>query len=180
MLEKEPVCATVYLVALTPSPNLILSPLALDTNAYPARALGEWLTTFHLAAVILDPYTNESSWILNTAVRILRSFGDSATRTSLIVTATAEETRSFLGPLAKEFLVFTDPERAAVKAFELTTLPAFAFIRSDGTMPAVAQGWNALEWRSVAQTIAETTAWTAPLIPATGDPVSFSGTPALG
>jgi len=180
VLEKEPVCATVYLVALTPSPNLILSPLALDTNAHPARALGEWLTTFHLAAVVLDPYTNESSWIINTAVRILRSFGDSATRTSLIVTATAEETRSFLGPLAKEFLVFTDPERAAVKAFGLTTLPAFAFIGSDGTMPAVAQGWNALEWRSVAQTIADTAAWTAPHIPATGDPVSFSGTPALG
>jgi hypothetical protein len=180
VLEKVPSCATVYLVALTPSPNLILSPLALDTNAHPARALGEWLTTFHLAAVVLDPYTNESSWIINTAVRILRSFGDSATRTSLIVTATAEETRSFLGPLAKEFLVFTDPERAAVKAFGLTTLPAFAFIRSDGTMPAVAQGWNALEWRSVAQTIADTTAWTAPHIPATGDPVSFSGTPALG
>ena len=101
MLEKVPSCATVYVVALTPSPNLILSPLALDTKAHPARALGEWLTTFHLAAVVLDPYTNESSWILNTAVRILRSFGDSAARTSLIVTATAKETRSFLCPLAK-------------------------------------------------------------------------------
>ncbi|MEY2959306.1 MAG: hypothetical protein RLZZ01_1874, partial [Actinomycetota bacterium] len=36
-----------------------------------ARQLDEWLTTFHLASVVLDPYTNESSWILKTAVRIL-------------------------------------------------------------------------------------------------------------
>jgi hypothetical protein len=110
----------------------------------------------------------------------LRSFGDSAARTSLIVTASADEARSFLGPLAKEFLVFTDPDRAAVKAFGLTTLPAFVFVRSDGTIPAVAEGWDSAEWRKVAQVIADTTAWTAPSMPAAGDPVSFSGTPALG
>ena len=174
------VCATVNTVAATPSPELLLEPLSLEGDGFPARTLSEWLTTFHLASVVLDPYTNESSWILATAARILRSFGDSAARTSLIVTAPAAETRSFLGPLAKEFLVFTDPDRTAVKAFGLTTLPAFVFVRSDGTIPAVAEGWDAAEWRKVAKAIADTTAWTAPSIPAAGDPVSFSGTPALG
>ena len=174
------VCATVETVVATPSPDLLLEPLSLEADAFPARKLSEWLTTFHLASVVLDPYTNESSWILPAAARILRAFGDSAARTSLIVTANADQTRSFLGPLTKEFLVFTDPDRAAVKAFGLTTLPAFVFVRSDGTIPAVAEGWDGVEWRKVAKAIADTTAWTAPSIPAAGDPVSFSGTPALG
>lgn len=174
------VCATVNTVAATPSPDLLLEPLSLEADGFPARTLSEWLTTFHLASVVLDPYTNESSWILNTAARILRSFGGSAARTNLIVTATADETRAFLGPLAKEFLVFTDPDRAAVKALGLTTLPAFVFVRSDGTINAVAEGWDAPAWRQVAKAIADTTAWSVPSIPAAGDPVSFSGTPALG
>jgi hypothetical protein len=59
-------------------------------------------------------------------------------------------------------------------------LPAFVFVRSDGTIPAVAEGWDSTEWRKVAQVIADTTAWTAPSMPAAGDPGSFSGTPALG
>jgi hypothetical protein len=59
-------------------------------------------------------------------------------------------------------------------------LPAFVFVRSDGTINAVAEGWDAAQWRKVAKAIADTTAWTAPSIPASGDPVSFSGTPALG
>ena len=29
---------------------------------------------FHLAIVVLDPYTYESSWILDTATRVLRNF----------------------------------------------------------------------------------------------------------
>ena len=177
---NQRVCATVNTVAATPSPDLLLEPLSLEADGFPARTLSEWLTTFHLASVVLDPYTNESSWILNTAARILRSFGGSAARTNLIVTATADETRAFLGPLAKEFLVFTDPDRAAVKALGLSTLPAFVFVRSDGTINAVAEGWDAPAWRQVAKAIADTTAWSVPSIPAAGDPVSFSGTPALG
>jgi len=59
-------------------------------------------------------------------------------------------------------------------------LPAFVFIRADGTVPAVAEGWSPIEWRAVAKSIASTTAWTAPAIPAPGDPAAFAGTPALG
>ena len=100
-------------MAATPSPDLILEPLSLEADGFPARPLSEWLTTFHLASVVLDPYTNESSWILPTAARILRAFSGAAARTNLIVTAPAADAAAFLGPLAKEFLVFTDPDRAA-------------------------------------------------------------------
>jgi hypothetical protein len=82
--------------------------------------------------------------------------------------------------LAKEFLVFTDPDRAAVKSFGLSTLPALVFVRSDGTIPAAAEGWNPGEWRAVSKVIADVTSWTAPAIPGLGDPTAFAGTPALG
>ena len=82
---------------------MIISP-NLDTQLQPlngdARPLEEWLTTFHLASVVLDPFTNESAWILPTAVRILRQFGGASVRTNFVVTATAQETREFLGPYA--------------------------------------------------------------------------------
>ena len=55
--------------------NIQTSP---DTQLQPlkgaARPLEQWLTTFHLATIVLDPFTNESAWILPTAVRILRQF----------------------------------------------------------------------------------------------------------
>jgi hypothetical protein len=53
------------------------------------------------------------------------------------------------------------------------------FLRSDGTVPAAAEGWNPAAWREVANTIAETVAWSKPLIPQAGDPGAFKGTPAL-
>ena len=85
----------------------------------------------------------------------------------------------FLGPLITQFLVFVDDDRVAVKALGLESLPAFVFIRVDGTVPAAAEGWNPAEWRAVAATIASTTAWEAPDIPLVGDPGPFHGTPAL-
>ena len=39
---------------MNPSPDVVLT--ALDGDA---RPLEEWLTTFHLASVVLDPFTNE-------------------------------------------------------------------------------------------------------------------------
>ncbi len=59
----------------------------------------EWLTTFHLASVVLDPYTNESSWVLKSAVRILEEFRGSHARVNFIVTADDDDARAFLGPL---------------------------------------------------------------------------------
>jgi hypothetical protein len=161
-------------VAKDPPPDLALNPLGGET-----RPLGEWLTTFHLATVALDPYTNESAWILTTAVRVLEGLRGSDARVNLLVTAAEEDVRAFLGPLVKQFLVFVDDDRAAVKALGLEALPAFVFVRVDGTVPAAAEGWNPSDWRSVAETIAATTAWEAPDIPLVGDPGPFHGTPAL-
>ena len=160
----------------TKLPNdLLLRPL----DGEP-RELEEWLTTFHLASVVVDPYTNESSWVLKTAVRILEGFRGSHARVNFVVTANEDDTRAFMGPLATQFLVFCDPDRTLVKALEVDTLPAFVFIRVDGEAAAVAEGWNAQEWRRVAAEIAATTKWRAPMIPAPGDPGSFAGSPALG
>lgn len=154
--------------------DLTLTPLKGD-----AKTLHQWLTTFHLASVVLDPFTNESAWILKTAARILRQFSGAAVRINFIVTCDASDARAFLGPLADEFLVFCDPDRVAVKALGLSELPAFVLIKSDGSVPIAAQGWTSAEWKEVAAAVAVLTSWSRPTIPAPGDPGSFRGTPAL-
>lgn len=160
----------------TKLPNeLMLKPLGAE-----ARPLADWLTTFHLAAVVLDPYTNESSWILKTAVRILEEFRGSHARVCFIVTANDDDAKAFMGPLAERFLVFTDADRSVVKALELEQLPAFAFVRVDGEAVAVAQGWHSGQWHAVAESIATTTSWNVPTIPAAGDPGPYAGSRAAG
>ena len=154
--------------------DLTLTPLTGD-----AKTLHQWLTTFHLASVVLDPFTNESAWILKTAARILRQFSGAAVRINFIVTCDATDARAFLGPFADEFLVFCDPDRVAVKALGLSELPAFVLIKSDGSVPIAAQGWTSAEWKEVAAAVAVLTSWSRPTIPAPGDPGSFRGTPAL-
>ena len=163
-----------HLVAKDPPADLELTPLGGE-----ARPLSDWLTTFHLATVALDPYTNESAWILPTATRILEGLRGSDARVNLLVTAPDDDAKAFLGPLVKQFLVFVDADRSVVKALGLETLPAFVFIRVDTTVPAATEGWNPAQWRSVAATIAATTAWQPPDIPMIGDPGPFHGTPAL-
>lgn len=145
-----------------------------------SRPLREWLTTFHLATVVLDPYTNESSWLLPTAIRVLRHFSGAAVRTNFVLTCSADEARTYLGPIADEILAFCDPDRTFVKSLGLTELPAFVVVRGDGTVAAGAQGWKASEWQKVADAVAEMTSWSTTLLPAAGDPGSFKGTPALG
>ena len=161
-------------MVVTPSPDVVLTSLDGD-----ARPLEEWLTTFHFASVVLDPFTNESAWILKTATRIMEGFRGSDARVNFVVTCTKAEARDFLGPLAEQFLVFCDPDRMFVTQLGLQQLPAFVFLRTDGTVQGVAEGWNSAEWRSVADIIAKATAWSRPNLPASGDPGPFHGTPAL-
>ena len=99
---------------------------------------------------------------------------------NLLVTADETDTRQFLGPITDDFLTFTDPDRSVVKALGIETIPAFAFIRVDGTIDAITEGWNPAEWRQVAEAITAATAWRTPTIPLPGDPVAFAGSPALG
>ncbi|MFT7394482.1 MAG: hypothetical protein ACI83Y_002160 [Candidatus Azotimanducaceae bacterium] len=165
---------------VTQLPNeLNLTPLTADGLGQ-ARPIMDWLTTFHLASVVLDPYTNESSWVLRAATRVLEQFRSSHARINFVVTAGADDARAFLGPLANQFLVFCDADRSAVKAMGLTELPAFVFTRVDGSVAAKAQGWRPAEWQVVADSIADVTSWTSLDIPGASDPRPFNGSPALG
>lgn len=162
-------------MATDPPADLQLTPI----NGEP-QPLDHWLTTFQLALVVLDPFTNESSWLLDTSTRILGHFNGADCRTSLLLTSTADEARQFLGPWADRFLTFADPDRAAVKALGLNELPAFIQMRLDRSIQAVAEGWDPVEWRAVATSLARSMSWSAPLIPDAGDPSPFAGTAAAG
>ena len=145
-----------------------------------AHSLSDWLTTFQLAAVVIDPFTNESSWILETAGRVLSHFREADCRVAFIVTGTAADARSFLGPWADTVLTFADPERAFVKALSLHELPAFVQIRGDLHVAAAAEGWDPEQWRHVAASLAKNMSWSTPLIPADGDPTPYAGSAATG
>jgi hypothetical protein len=162
-------------VATDPPADLQLAPVTGE-----ARTIAEWLKTFQLAAVVLDPFTNESAWILETAGRILEHFRGADCRVAFIVTGTADEARAFLGPWADKVLTFADPDRAAVKGLGLNELPAFVQVRSDLTVAAAAEGWDPLEWREVAEHLAKNMSWSAPLIPVATDPSPYAGSAAAG
>src|SRR5262245_16078379 len=56
---------------------------SLDGDTLPIE---QWTTTFHLALMVLDPYTLESSWIVDTAARVLRTFSEADCRTAFLLT----------------------------------------------------------------------------------------------
>ena len=155
-----------------------------------SRTIAEWTTNFHLAVVVIDPFTLESSWILDTAERILTRYAEADVRIAFLVTATIDEAKQFLGPLAERFLVdvaanhddrvFADPERNAVRAFALESLPAFVHINQHHQVEAVAEGWEPEQWRTVATNLSDRMDWTVPIIPENRDPSPFVGSPALG
>lgn len=155
---------------------------SLDLAALDAqpRPLDDWLTTFPLAPVILDPYTAESAWILDTARRILLNYRGAGCRICWVATCDADDARRFLGPYADEMLTFADPDRRAAAAFGIDKLPAFCLIRQDGSVAAQAQGWDPDEWRTVAESISDLTRWSRPVIPDQDDPAPYAGTPAGG
>ena len=162
-------------MATDPPGDLQLAPLDGES-----RTLDGWLTTFHLAAVILDPYTYESAWLLETAGRILSDFRGADCRIAFVVTADAEGAREFLGPWASRILTFADPDRDLVKALGLNELPAFVHLRQDRSVAAVAEGWDPPEWRYVASELAKAMSWSRPTIPGPGDPKPYAGSAALG
>ncbi|CAN5861525.1 hypothetical protein BH24ACT3_BH24ACT3_15870 [soil metagenome] len=142
--------------------------------------MAEWLTTFHLVMVVIDPYTNESSWLLPTAGRILRNFIGADCRVAWTVTAGPDDARRFLGPLADEILTLVDPDREAVKALGIDRLPALVHINQDLSVAGLAQGWNPAEWRPITANLAKLMSWSGPSLPGPGDPGPFDGSPALG
>jgi hypothetical protein len=162
-------------VSTDPPGDLELAPLAGE-----ARTLDGWLTTFHLAAVILDPYTYESAWLLETAGRILDNFRGADCRIAFVVTAEPDDAREFLGPWAERILAFADPDRDLVKAVGINELPAFVHLRHDRSVAALAEGWDPPEWREAVAELAKAMSWSRPNIPGPGDPQPYAGSPALG
>jgi len=144
------------------------------------RTLAEWTTMFHLAVVVVDPFTYESSWILDTGRRILSVYAEADCRVGFIVTGTVEEAKQFLGPIVDEYFVLVDPDRDAVRAMGLEQLPAFVHIDSAPAVAGKAEGWDPDEWKVVAEGLTKVMDWRRPVIPASSDPVPFAGTPALG
>lgn len=145
-----------------------------------AHPLREWLTTFHLVTVVLDPFTAESAWLLPTVGRVLRVYEEADCRVAITVTCDAIGARQFLGPYAKEFLAFADPDREVVKAVGLATLPAIVHIRQDLTIAGAAEGWDPEAWREVAERLSLAMSWSKPSLPGPRDPAPYPGTPALG
>jgi hypothetical protein len=139
----------------------------------------EWLTMFHIAVVVVDPFTWESSWVLETAGRVLVNYRDADCRIAWIVTGTADEAAQFLGPWSERILTFADPDREAVKALGLERLPAFVHINQDGTVAGAAEGWDPYEWRTIAEELSRRMSWSVPALPQAGDPGAFEGSPAL-
>ena len=78
-----------------------------------SRPFSDWLTTFPMLVAAIDPYTHESSWLLDTVHRVFSHFRGAGVRVVWLATADPEGTRSFLGPYAEEFLPgrLSRPER---------------------------------------------------------------------
>ena len=145
-----------------------------------SRKLSEWLSLFHLVLVALDPFTNESSWILPTAARVLTNYDQADCRVAWLVAGTPDECRQFLGPWATQILTFSDPEREAIKGLGLEALPALIHLAIDGTVVSGAEGWDPYAWREVTETLSRQMSWSGPVLPGPNDPAPFPGTPALG
>ena len=95
-------CASLISVTISPDASIPLNRLE-----GPSRSLREWVTTFHLLLVVVDPYTHESSRIVDTAVRIQRTFKEADCRGAWMVLGNEEHSK-VLGPWASEILTFVD------------------------------------------------------------------------
>jgi hypothetical protein len=155
-----------------------LAELELSTVSGERRTLNQWLTTFQLALVVVDPYTNESAWILDTAARLLDEFREADCRVGWLVTSDARDAKRFLGPLAERYFTLVDPDRAAISALGIERLPALVHVRQDAVVVNKAEGWHPSEWQAVTDTLGKMMSWSQPKFPTQSDPGPFDGTPA--
>jgi hypothetical protein len=155
-------------VATTISTDVTLAPLTGRS-----RTLEEYLTTFHLLVVALDPFTREGAWILPIATRVLTHFSQADVRVALLLPATPDECRLFLGPWVNTLLTFSDPESTAIKGMGFERLPVLAHIAMDGTLEGKAEGWQPAEWQAIVDHLAEVMSWSSTVVERDGDPAPF-------
>lgn len=142
-----------------------------------ARPFSDWLTTFPMLVGVIDPYTHESAWLLDTIKRVFHHYRGAGVRNVWLATAPADGVKSFLGPYADDYLTFADPDRVAAKALGLKTLPALALVKQDGSIAATAEGWDPEAWHNVSIALEELTDWTPISVPGPKDPAPYAGTP---
>ncbi len=159
-------------VVTSPPAQVPLAPVGGE-----ARPIEDWVTTFHLVVVAVDPFTHESGWLLDTAGRILEAFTGADCRVAWLVAGNDDQARQFLGPWGERLLAFADPERELIKALGLERLPALVHIDHELRVVGSAEGWNPGEWRRVADELASVMSWTRPAIPGPKDPTPVPGNP---
>jgi hypothetical protein len=161
-------------VATAPPPDTALDPI----NGDPLTA-EDWVTTFHLVMVAVDPFTYESAWLIDTAGRILSNFVGADCRVSWLVAGDDDQAREFLGPWSEKLLTFADPDREMIGALGLETLPAIVHLDHSLDVVAAAEGWDPTAWREVVANLTEMMSWNQPTIPEASDPMPYAGTPAI-
>jgi hypothetical protein len=159
-------------VAANPPPDLVLTPI--DGRG---RTVRQWLVTFHLLFVAVDPENDRSTWIVPTAARVLTGYEQADCRVAWLVAGTAADARKFLGRWASEILTFADPDLAAVRAFGLGSLPAIVHVAMDGSVANAVEGWDPAEWRRLTAELSRIVGWSRPVIPLPSDPGPFAGAP---
>ena len=142
-----------------------------------ARSVRQWLTTFHLLFVAVDPNNDRSAWIVPTAGRVLSLYDQADCRVAWLVAGTPTEARKFLGRWSSEILTFADPDLAAVRGFGLGSLPAIVHVGMDGSVVNAVEGWDPLEWRRLTAELSRIMSWSRPSIPLPTDPGPFAGAP---
>lgn len=159
-------------VAVNPQPDLMLTSM----NGR-ARSVREWLTTFHLVFVALDPFNARSRWIVPTAARILSDYDDADCRVAWLVAGDATDARKFLGRRATDILTFVDPDLVAIRGFGLVTLPAIVHLGMDVQVVNSVEGWDPPGWKTLTTELSRVVGWTHPLVPGPRDPGPFVGAP---
>lgn len=159
-------------MAANPPPDLVLSSLTGRS-----RSVREWVTTFHLLFVAVDPTNPRSRWIVPTAARVLSEYEGADCRAAWLVAGDAADARKFLGRWATDILTFADPDLTAVKGFGLAALPAIIHVGQDLTVVDAVEGWDPMAWRALTVTLSRQMRWSRPLLPSPGDPGPFEGAP---
>ena len=157
--------------------NSVPAELKLTTIDGDSYSVRDWLTSYPFLLVAIDPYTIQSSWILDTASRIFDHYAPADIRVGWICAADEEGCREFLGPLADRYLTFCDPESSAIDGLRLNALPSLVHIRSDGFLQ-LAESWDPKEWEQVCDWVSKIMAWTELNLGKSSDPNKFVGTSA--
>ena len=159
-------------MATNPAPDLVLTPVAGR-----ARTVREWVTTFHLLFVAVDPSSVRSRWIVPTAARVLLEYEQADARVAWLVAGDGADARRLLGRWASEIMTFSDPELTAIKGFGLETLPAIVHLNHDLIVVNAVEGWDPPEWKALTSELSRQMSWSRPHIPIAADPGPFDGAP---